>query len=315
MLASNNNDECALSVPEPMTRAPRMLTTEKRPSTALYLGKDIGCDAVVAVVSRDTGGVMLSEAQRLSHFPASSFVSLSWHNNIGIGVFDRPEKGDPWKETNENVQISGSQSQPTVSWSAREGRGGMMCFTVSAAQALFNIDVTTIQDRSVCARQLLGDTWFSMLDQLVASPDDATMLETIKRHIVPRWSRRNHALSPVQSLRYAGSRWVDGLVSQAKLWQSARSIRQVERRVKAMSGRSLREWQLLVSTEKIFFEVAQDDQNALHSLDWAALALEAGFSDQAHLCRAVKRITGFPPAEFARRFVEDESFWIYRLWT
>lgn len=111
-----------------------------------------------------------------------------------------------------------------------------MCFTVSAAQALFNIDVTTIQDRSVCARKLLGETWFSMFDQLVESPDDATMLEIIKHHIVPRWSRRNHALSPVQSLRYAGSRWVDSLVSQAKLWQSARSIRQVERRVKAMRG-------------------------------------------------------------------------------
>lgn len=124
-----------------------MLTTEKQPSTALYLDKDIGCDAVVAVVSRDTDDVMLSEAQRLSYFPASSFVSLSWHNNIGISVFDRLEKGGSWKGTNENVQISGSQSQPTVSWSVRGGRGGMMCFTVSVAQTLFDFDVTTIKNQ------------------------------------------------------------------------------------------------------------------------------------------------------------------------
>lgn len=50
------------------------------------------------------------------------------------------------------------------------------------------------------------------------------------------------------------------------------------------------------------------------ALDWAAIAHEEGFADQAHLSRAVKRITGFSPGEFARRFVEDESFWIYRLW-
>lgn len=315
MLALNNNDECALSMPEPMARAPRALMNEKQPSTVLYQGKDIGCNAVVAVVSRDISKVKLSEAQRLTHFPASSFICLSWHNTLGIETFQRQEKGGYWKGVDGNVLVSGSQSQPTVSWSPHGNRGAMLYFSISTAQALFNIDVTTLQDRSVCARQLLGATWFEMFDQLVASQDDATMLEIIKHHIVSRWTHRNHTSSPVQSVRYAGSRWVDGLVSQAKLWQSTRSLRQVERRVKAISGRSLREWQLLVSTEKLFFEVAKDDQSVRHGLDWATLALEAGFSDQAHLCRAVKRITGFPPAEFARRFVEDESFWLYRLWT
>jgi len=32
------------------------------------------------------------------------------------------------------------------------------------------------------------------------------------------------------------------------------------------------------------------------------------------MTRTVRRITGFTPTEFARRFVEDESFWMYRLW-
>lgn len=315
LLGMSDNGECSIRVPDTMARAPRVISDVQVPSAILYSGKCIGCDALVAVVTRDTSGVMLSDAQRLSHFPASSFICLSWHSNIGIGIIERQEKGVSWKLFDENVQISGSQSRPTVSWSLRGGRGGMMYFTVSAAKELFNIDVTSIQDRSVSARQLLGTTWFDMLDQLVASKDEATTLKIINHHISPRWSSKQHASKPVQGLRYAGLRWVDGLVSQAKLWQSSRSLRQIERRVKAMSGRSLREWQLLVSTEKVFFDAAQDDQGALNSLDWAGLALDAGFSDQAHLSRTVKRITGFPPAEFARRFIEDESFWIYRLWT
>jgi hypothetical protein len=48
--------------------------------------------------------------------------------------------------------------------------------------------------------------------------------------------------------------------------------------------------------------------------DAAALAHDGGFADQAHMIRATRRITGFTPAEFARRFSEDESFWLYRLW-
>ena len=284
------------------------------PLTVLYSGKNLGCDAIVAVVSRDTSGVTLSDAQRLSHFPASPLICLSWYSTRGIGTIAGQKKGIAWRQFDENILFSGSQSTPTVSWFPRGVRGGMMYFTVSTAQQLFNIDVTAIQDRSVCARQLLGATWLDMLDQLAASKDDATMLDIIKHHVLPRWSSTHHTSNSVQGVRYAGRRWVDGLVAKATLWQSSRSLRQVERRVKAMSGRSLREWQVLVSTEKAFFEAAKDDPDALNSLDWAALALDAGFADQAHLSRAVKRITGFPPAEFARRFVEDESLWIYRLW-
>ena len=32
------------------------------------------------------------------------------------------------------------------------------------------------------------------------------------------------------------------------------------------------------------------------------------------MIRSVKRISGFSPTEFTTRFLEDESFWMYRLW-
>jgi AraC-like DNA-binding protein len=76
---------------------------------------------------------------------------------------------------------------------------------------------------------------------------------------------------------------------------------------------TLREWRMLVKTEGALFAGLQRHHAGL-PLDLAALAHEQGFADQAHLSRATKRITGFAPAEFARRFVEDESFWVYRLW-
>lgn len=315
MLVISDNDEHLISLPDPMLRAPRIIAAHKIPSTTLYSGKNIGCKAIVAIVSRDTSGTILNEIQRLSHFPASSLICLSWYNNLDIGIIKRQDEKVSWQRFHEKVLISGSQSKPTVYWSRHNGRGGMIYFTICAAKALFDIDVTKIQDRTVCARQQLGPTWFAMLDELQESKDDETMLEIINHYISSRWRNMHHTAQPIQELKFAGYRWVNNLLSQAILWQSSRSLRQIQRSIKTMSGRSLREWQLLVSTEQVFFKAAQDGQTLLHHLDWAALALETGFSDQAHLIRTVKRITGFPPTEFSRRFVEDESFWMYRLWT
>jgi AraC-like DNA-binding protein len=45
----------------------------------------------------------------------------------------------------------------------------------------------------------------------------------------------------------------------------------------------------------------------------AAVAAESGYSDQSHLGREVKRVTGLPPARFAERMKTDEAFWMYRL--
>ena len=96
---------------------------------------------------------------------------------------------------------------------------------------------------------------------------------------------------------------------QAHEWHRAHGPRQVEHRIKAYGGRSLREWQSLVRTDSAFF-AARDRIEAGSPFDWATLALDEGFADQAHLVRAVRRITGLPPGEFA----QDESFWLYRLW-
>jgi AraC-like DNA-binding protein len=106
---------------------------------------------------------------------------------------------------------------------------------------------------------------------------------------------------------------VERLAWHAHEWSREHSPRHVERRIKSFSGRSLREWQAIVRTEGLFF-AARDLHEAGQPFDWAALALDEGFADQAHMTRTVRRITGFTPTEFARRFIEDESFWLYRLW-
>ncbi|WP_206950600.1 helix-turn-helix domain-containing protein [Trinickia acidisoli] len=299
--------------PAPLTRAPRASSGGRAPHARLHLAPPGLQGAIAAILCRDTRGFELNDAQRLSHFPASPRVCLSWFQGIDGGLIEGGQDGAVWRPFDSAFTLSGSQSQPTVCWGRSTGRVGMICFEADAARALFDIDLSVIQDRIVPAGELLGPAWRPLLDALLAADNDAASLAVLEHYLAAPWRAlkgRGSALSP---LREAGRYWVERLAWQAHEWRRTHSPRQVERRIKAYSGRSLREWQSFVKTEALFFN-ARERYETGRSLDWAAIAQDEGFADQAHLSRAVKRATGFSPSEFTQRFVEDESFWVYRLW-
>lgn len=299
--------------PSRLARAPRVAGDHDGPPTRLHFLRGALQDAVVAVICRDTRGFALDDAQRLTHFPASPLVCLSWNQGVDAGLVEETGEGAAWRPFGASVVLSGSQSRPTTSWAPTTGRGGMACFTPDAARALFGLALTDVHDRFLPADDCLGAGWRPLLDALTASVDDASSLDALQRHLAQPWRDVQGRRSPAAALRQAGRQWVLRLAQEARALSRTSGPRQVERRIKASSGRSLREWQSLVKTEGLFF-AARDRVEAGQSLDWASLAYDEGFADQAHLSRAVKRITGFSPSEFVERFIEDESFWAYRLW-
>lgn len=301
------------SCPEPLSRAPLATHGARRPRSHLHVAPPGLQGAVAAILWRDTRGAHLSDAQRLTHLPASPMVSLTWFQDVNAGRIEQTETGPKWRPLNSPIVLSGSHSNPSACWAPAAGRTGMICFDAGAAQALFQIDLSAIQDEIVDARDLLDNSWHALFESILAADSEAASLAAIERHVLPRWRSCGHSGSALASLRDAGRQWVRQLTWLAYKWRRSHSPRHVERRIKAYSGRSLREWQSLVKTEGLFFH-ARAQFEAGGSLDWAAIAHDEGFADQAHLSRAVKRITGFSPCEFARRFAEDESFWLYRLW-
>ncbi len=302
-----------LSCPEPLTRAPLASRGDRRPRGVLHLPPPGLQGAITAIVCRDTRGFELSDAQRVTHLPASPMVSLTWFRDVNAGQIELMKTGPRWQPFNSPIVLSGSHSNPTVCWTPTAGRAGMICFETSAAQALFQIDLSEIQDMIVDARHVLNRSWHALFESLLKADSDAASLAALQRHIVPRWRSVDRPGGLIPSLHEAGRHWFKRLSWLAYEWQRSHSPRHVERRIKAYSGRSLREWQSLVKTEGLFFH-ARRQFEAGGTLDWAAIAQDEGFADQAHMSRAVKRITGFSPGEFARRFAEDESFWMYRLW-
>jgi AraC-like DNA-binding protein len=299
--------------PDPSARAPCVSSSGEDPCSILHLAPAGLQGAIVAILCRDTRGVVLSDAQRLTHFPASPRVCLSWFQGLDAGVVERTGGRTVWRPFNSAVVVSGSQSKPTVCWAPGSGRSVMVCFVADAASAIFGIDLSIVQDRIVPASELLGDAWQPFLAALLAAEDDAASLAVLEAYLVPTWRALQGSSGGWSSLREAGRYWIERLAWQAHEWRKTRSPRQVERRIKALSGRSLREWKFFVKAESLFFNV-REQYDAGGTLDWAAIASDEGFADQAHLNRAVKRSTGFAPGEFSQRFKEDESFWLYRLW-
>ena len=301
-----------LACPSPHARAPRLAAAGEPARSWLRQAPATLQGALVALAGRDTRGQPLDSAQRLTHFPASPIVTISWCRDMDIGLVRQTDEGPAWQPFGGQVIIAGSQSQPPVTWAPTTGCGHIAHFTPDAAQALFDVDLAAIQDRFVPVDQAVGSRYAPLWQALVEGRD-ADLLAVLERHLGPRWQALQGRQSARPSLRQFGRHWIERLAWQARLWRREHSPRHVERRIKAFSGRSLREWESLVKTESLFF-AARDRYESGQAFDWADLAQAEGFADQAHMSRVAKRITGFAPGEFAQRFIEDESFWMYRLW-
>jgi AraC-like DNA-binding protein len=298
--------------PSPLARAPRAARAPGAAHEWLHLAPASLQGALVALVGRDTRRLALDSAQRLTHFPASPLVTLSWFRDAGVGLVTQGPRGPAWEPFASRVMVSGTHAHPSVSWAPTTGIGYVACFNADAAQALFGLDLAAIQDRFVPADHVIGREFVPLWEALLAS-EAANVPAVFEDHLARRWQALQGRASSRPSLQQLGRHWVERLAWQASQWGRVHSPRHVERRIKSFSGRSLREWQSLVRTEGLFFAARQRHDAGL-PFDWATLALDEGFTDQAHMIRTVKRITGFSPTEFAQRFSDDESFWMYRLW-
>ena len=84
-------------------------------------------------------------------------------------------------------------------------------------------------------------------------------------------------------------------------------MRQAQRRLKALTGHSARELAVYAQVEALW-RLSRESDAPL-----AQVALEGGFSDQSHMGRAVRRVTGYSPSALTRAIEEEEAFWAYRL--
>lgn len=278
----------------------------------LWLPRIALSSCIRGVMLRDTRGVLLGPEQRFNHYPATPLCSISWYLE---GQFDMLEPGHsptldtPRSRIGTSLAFSGPQTQPVVTWCHGQGHGLMLLLLPDAFQRLTGIDPRRFLNRTIDAEDVLSENWIGMCKQVSNAADDLMRVHLIENFLDPLWQtcRPTQALN---SQRYAD--WLQGLALRAATTRTGRSLRQIERRILQWAGQPIRELRGFVRAEKAFFDWMAKAEN--FPTDWANLALDNEFSDQSHLCRVSKRMTGFSPTALSERIANDEGFWPYRIW-
>ena len=91
----------------------------------------------------------------------------------------------------------------------------------------------------------------------------------------------------------------------------ALSPRQLERRFRQSYGQNLRAFRQQTRCSRMLVDLVFGRRQFAA---WADIATSAGYFDQAHLSRDLRRFTGYTPAQLGRQLaIDDPALWPYRL--
>lgn len=256
---------------------------------------------IAAAIFRDTRGASLSDRDRFNFFPATPLVSVT-HILEGAlfltdasGDLDETIKSEPLP----SLFITPPQDRPIVSWSSGE----------------------------VCAVTVgfFPDAWLKLGSDLNENAISKTVAEAFeafgaRSRPTDDWPRFCGILQPIwQAKRRADgladwlgsdrlSDWSRFLLGRIAVMTKGQSARTMERRLRHWTGRTRQHLDHHVAVEDLHRRSIETPEMSM-----AVLAAEAGFSDQAHMGRAVRRTTGFSPVKLNKLIQTEEAFWCYRL--
>jgi AraC-like DNA-binding protein len=266
-----------------------------------------------AALVRDTRGRPLSAPQRENYFPAQPMVTVSlwfeghdeWLNTPGFSV---PRVGyRSWP-----LMVHGPFTVPSHTRTELPHSTIFLLFLPDAFAALTGVDPGSLLNNVVDAHTVLPPVWMDWLSSLMVLPDSEARLVAIEAFLRLRW----HGEKAQRPVAQRFGNWAQALAIRAATSAKGRSARQMERRFKAWAGLPMREIHALSRAEHAFLTLGDA---ALHgpkkaAVNWADLAVQTDYADQPHLCREMRRVTGFSPEQLLRRILTEEAFWVYRLW-
>jgi AraC-like DNA-binding protein len=248
-----------------------------------------------SAIVRDTRGAELNDSDRLNHFPGSPLITITYvaEGEIRLvppgGGIEHARAAQPLPR----ISVTPPQSAPTLSW---------------CPGPVFAVSVGVYPD----AWRRLSRT-FDLSGVLESSYLAAGDMRAFWRHfcnaMAPRWRKaRGLAVFPEWSGVARVSDWSRAFIARATIAGRGRSARALEQRIRRWTGQT---------QQSLAFYAAFEDLHQVsirsRGMPLADIALEAGYSDQSHMGRAVRRATGFSPAKLNRLIDTEEAFWCYRL--
>ena len=117
---------------------------------------------------------------------------------------------------------------------------------------------------------------------------------------VPLW-RAQHPGAVLGAAGTSLADWVRSVSMRAAMSGSGQSVRQAQRRLRALTGQNRRRLELYARVEDLSRLSRSGDAPLAH------LALDGGFADQSDMGRMVRKGTGLRPLALPRAIAEDEA--------
>ncbi|WP_374352625.1 helix-turn-helix domain-containing protein [Chitinimonas sp.] len=281
-------------------------TLEQHTRACLHTPSQALSACMLAAVERDTRGCVLDETQRFNYYPATPMASIAWifdgclHQVVDADPDAPPQLGPAFPR----LLFTGPQRKPTVSWSPGPVHALLVGFYPDALARLLGQPIKPFVDRVLPLEAIAPPALLHACQAVFAESD--TAFAELERQLTPLW---HEPANRSQSLLLGD--WVRSLLTRSTHSGAGNSLRQLQRRVQDWTGQSHRDLQLFVRTEEAALRIAAAPDHPRN--DFATVAADAGFADQSHLGREVRRVTGLPPARLRTLIAEHEAFWYYRL--
>lgn len=257
-----------------------------------------GC--VRAFIARDKTRGGAAPQPAVNHFPAAPFCAITWFIK-GHACLGDAGSGPQL----DRVVVSGPLSRPLVTWNPAPVHAFMVVLYPDAFQEMTGAALPGLADRLLPLHQVLAPAWRAFAAAVLRAASDGERLRMAQSFLCAQWR-------PVRRSMDQGAPWLRAL--QRRLHDAQRAIgeRQFERKVKQLTGQSMQALRRAGRLESALLQArGAADQGAL---DWSRVAFDAGYADQPHLCRDVRRLAGAAPNQLLRRSRDDDGYWLYRYW-
>jgi AraC-like DNA-binding protein len=274
----------------------------------LHFPKTALGNCVCLGVERDTRGLRLTDAQRFNYYPATPMAVVSWtfEGDLHMVGGETLASAVPClAPALPRVVLSGPQRKPTASWSPGAVHALSVGFYPEALSSLFGINVARLVDKIVPLEAMICEPLLNRFLE-VGSEDDRDPFHQVEAVLKPFWQGVQRA-QPMPIVRG----WLQAMVVRAAFTKSGASIRRAQRLFKHWTGQSYRDLQLYERVERFMAHACTQPHDEIGKL--ASIAADAGFADQSHLSREVRRVTGVSPKRLSELMRSEEAFWYYRL--
>lgn len=254
---------------------------------------------VAGCLYRDTRGIDLTDQERLNYFPASPLfaASVMLTGKVHLAETLVPLEDIKRMPVAPKHFCAPPKNSPHMSWSVGALEGITVVFYPDAWQLLGGKRDGSPPDSVSCAMKLFEHSSLACSWPLFCNAMALAWSAAQRNDGTDRWGGSTHIRN-----------WTYHLMGKAAHTGTGRSLRSMQRRVKRWTG-------LDIQTLDFFGKIEDLHQLATQEPNSTAveLAAGAGFADQSHMGRVLKRATGFSPVQLNQRIADDEAFWCYRL--